>query len=399
MTKPTVEVSFGTWSAPEIRLTVEYAVTVMEEIRATACDGLQQLAHGGLEVGGVLFGSRSGDSVRILKWRPIACEHAEGPTLRLSTRDRIGLTRQIEVAKSDPDLAGLQPVGWFLSHCRSDIFLTAAELEIYNGFFDAPWQVTLVLRPARLGSARAGFFAREADGALRSESSYKDFTVEPVHRPAPLVERRAVPRRNLPLALNSKPEPRQQSRPEAAQPKPVDPPRFTAVKQAPSSTGRWLWMIPGCLAMLIVGAIINQKFGQQLMPAVNPQISFRAYTAGETVQVEWDINSASVLSAKQAVLELSDGSDDKHKQHYSLTAAQIHGGKLTYPRPASDVDLRMTVYPAIGSPVQESVRLVGPGSPSGTNRGQLEEEVMRLREELRKERAKNKKLKATAAVP
>src|SRR5579864_6394390 len=113
MTKPTVELTVDVWNAPEVRLTVEYAVEAMEEIRAAVSDGLQQLAHGGLEVGGVLFGSRLDNSIRILKWRPIACEHAEGPTLRLSTRDRIGLTRQLEVAKGDPDLAGLQPLGWF----------------------------------------------------------------------------------------------------------------------------------------------------------------------------------------------------------------------------------------------------------------------------------------------
>jgi len=403
MIKPTLDVSFGTWSAPEIPLTVEYGLDAMEEIRASACDGLQQLAHGGLEVGGVLFGSRNGNTVRILKWRPIACEHTEGPTLRLSARDRIGLARQIEVAKSDPELAGLQPLGWFLSHCRSDIFLNAAELEIYNGFFEAPWQVTLVIRPARLGTARAGFFARQADGALRSESSYLDFNVEPMHRAAaPFVERRSAPRRQLPLAQNQKPEPRQQSRPEPSAPRLIEPPRFTmgklgkpAKSAKPRSSEQWLWIIPGSLAMLIVAALIDPRVGQKLLPVVNPPFSFRAYTAGETVQVEWDANSATIRSAKQAAIDLSDGTG---KQHYSLTASQLREGKMTYLRPATDVDLRMSVDPAVGPPMQESVRLVGPGAPSTSDHDQLVEEIARLKEELRKERAKNRKPKSTTAV-
>src|SRR5262245_12202371 len=103
----------------------------MDEIRGVAWEGLQQLVHGGLEVGGVLFGARRDGSIRLLTWRPIACEHAQGPTLRLSARDRVNLTRLLEAAKNDPDLAGLQPVGWFVSHARSDIFLNASDIEIY----------------------------------------------------------------------------------------------------------------------------------------------------------------------------------------------------------------------------------------------------------------------------
>jgi hypothetical protein len=392
MTKPTVELTVGVWSAPEVRLTVEYAVEAMEEIRAAVSDGLQQLAHGGLEVGGVLFGSRRDDTIRILKWRPIACEHAEGPTLRLSMRDRIGLTRQLEVAKGDPDLAGLQPLGWFLSHCRSDIFLTVSDLEIFNGFFTEPWQVTLVLRPTRLGPARAGFFAREADGALRADASYKDFTVEPMHRPPPSGERRAAPRRSLPIAPQTRPEPRTAPRPAPEPLRQIEPPRFLQERRRSTPSAQWLWSIPGCLAILIVGALLNQKFSAP----VNPPFSFRAYNSGDTVQVEWDANSATVRSARQAVLEMKDGNETRK---YPLTAAQLRDGKTTYPRQGADVELRLIVYPASGPPVQEFARLVGPPSAtSSTERDRLEAEVKRLQEELRRERQK-KKAKTTTSVP
>src|SRR5690348_2476762 len=232
MTKPTVDLSLGTWTTPEVPITVEYSLSLMEEIRAAACEGLQQLLHGGLEISGILFGTHSDNLVRVLHWRPIACEHAEGPTIRLSTRDRIALTRQLEVCKSDPDLAGMQPVGWFLSHCRSDIFLTASDLEIFNGFFSEPWQVTIVVRPTRLGPARAGIFVRESGGNLKSDASYLDFNIDPVHRPGPAVERRAVPRRNLPIAPAVRPEPRHSTRPEMVPAKPVETPQFLPVQRS-----------------------------------------------------------------------------------------------------------------------------------------------------------------------
>jgi hypothetical protein len=77
VTKATAEAPFERWSTPEVSLTIEYAAEAMEQIRAAVCDGLQQLAHGGMEVGGVLFGLRFDNSIRIVKWRPISCEHAE----------------------------------------------------------------------------------------------------------------------------------------------------------------------------------------------------------------------------------------------------------------------------------------------------------------------------------
>src|ERR1700747_3129778 len=91
--------SFGWWRTPEIGLTIEYPYQVMEEIRTAVCDGQQRLAHGGLEGGGVLFGTRRDTSIRLLTWRPIFCEHALGPSFRLSTRDRAELVRLLEVAK------------------------------------------------------------------------------------------------------------------------------------------------------------------------------------------------------------------------------------------------------------------------------------------------------------
>ena len=203
MTEQAAEFIFGSWSTPEIQLTIEYPLEVLDEIRAAVCDGLQQLSHGGLEVGGVLFGARRENTLRILTWRPISCEHAHGPSLRLSARDRIDLARLMEVAKTDSDLAGLQPAGWFLSHARSDIFLSQSDLETFHGFFAEPWQVTLVLRPSRSGAARAGFFLREADGSLRSESSYKDFVVEPLHRPGGSADHTGRRSRDLPMELSA----------------------------------------------------------------------------------------------------------------------------------------------------------------------------------------------------
>jgi len=147
----------------------------MEEIRRAAVDGYQRMRHGGIEVGGVLFGSRRVGAVRIEAVRPIACEYASGPRFVLSARDEAALGELLRASRQDSDLAGLDPVGWYHSHTRSDISLSAGDLELFNRFFPQPWQIALVVRPAVLTPSRAGFFFREAGGAIRADSSCREF--------------------------------------------------------------------------------------------------------------------------------------------------------------------------------------------------------------------------------
>jgi hypothetical protein len=342
----------------------------------------------------VLFGVQRESTLRILTWRPISCEHAHGPSLRLSARDRIDLARLMEVAKSDSDLAGLHPAGWFLSHARSDIFLTESDLEIFHAFFPEPWQVTLVLRPSRSGAARAGFFLREADGSLRSESSYKDFVAEPLHRAGAPEEQTGRRSRDLPLELTA-PRNRPQSGSAAvpAIPEPiriVEPPRFLTQKRRSLGRGRWLWAIPGSLALIIAGVLLKEWF----LTTPQQPFSFRAYDSGATAEIQWDPNSASIQAARSAALDVKDGGET---QHYSLTPDQLRAGKMTYLRHSADLELRMTVFPAEGASLQEYARVVGaattPASSSDvtqipSDRDSLEAEVKQLREELRKEKSR-----------
>ena len=153
----------------------------MEEIRAFSCNELLQLSHGGNEVGGVLFGTRRDDLIRILTWRPMACDHAHGPSLLLSYNDRMNLAVQLELARQNPDLKDLRPVGWFVAHARGSVSLSPSDLEIYNGFCPEGWQVTLVICPKGGGQAQAGFFVREAEDKIMSEASYQCFDLEPLH--------------------------------------------------------------------------------------------------------------------------------------------------------------------------------------------------------------------------
>jgi hypothetical protein len=410
-TERALESKFESWSTHAVALTIEYPVEVMEEIRVAVFDGLRQLGHGGLEVGGVLFGARRTDSIRLLTWRPILCEHAQGPSFLLSPRDRVGLERVVELAKSDPDLKGLQPLGWFLSHARSDIFLTTSDLEIYNDFFPEPWQVTLVLRPTSSGNTRAGFFLREADGSLRLESSYREFAIEPLQRlgDASFCE---LPVASPPVASPPIPyvrrEPNGGSVRANAEPVDVAEPPPLQIQERASAKGRWFWIVPVCLALLLAGVLIKERY-------VAPReglFYFRVHDGGDTVHIEWDKNSPLIRASGLAVLDIKDGSATKR---YALTEDQLHEGNLTYARSSGDVELRMVVYPGSRAGVQEFARLisphgtpsVSPASPSSVppdaiglraERDQLEDRVKQLNAELGKQVARASQLQGVVRI-
>jgi proteasome lid subunit RPN8/RPN11 len=223
---------FASWRVPQLRLSIEYPLEVMEEIRAFACDELLQLSHGGDEVGGVLFGTRHDDLIRVLTWRPMACEHTKGESLRLSYNDRMNLAVQLEVARQNEDLKDLRPVGWFVSHLRGSVALSDSDLEIYNGFFPEAWQTALVICHQGNGRAQAGFFMREADGKLQTEASYQTFDLAPVNAVAAARKvaiasaPEVAPLQTPPASMPKEPEEREVAEPFLAEPRDLPAPAY-----------------------------------------------------------------------------------------------------------------------------------------------------------------------------
>jgi len=404
--------SFGSWSTPEIGLTIEYPFEVMEEIRTVVCDGQQRLAHGGLEVGGVLFGTRRDTSIRLLTWRPIFCEHALGPSFRLSTRDRAELVHLLEVAESDPDLKGLDSLGWFVSHARSNLSLSTADVEIFDNFFPALWQVTLILQPIDGGPTRAGFFGRETDGSLRMESSYLEFEVEPLKFLKETSQRELVKpsvakgtilsEQGSSFGSEAKPEPSS-----------ISERKRLPIQVRPSVRERWLWETALSLALLIIGLLLKDKY---LSPPGH-SFPFRVSDAGDSVRVEWDSNSALIRSARLAVLDIKDGNE---KKRFALTDEQLHDGNMRYLRKSEDLEMRMIVFPEKQAGIQQFARLVSPRAVSSvelqakeeksppkapldsvqlqTKPDQLDDQVKQLKEELGKQSVRANRLQELVRI-
>jgi len=176
---PETERPAEAWRVPECPFPIEWSAAVMEEIRVAVAEAFFSLPHGGAEIGGVLFGTHTGGVVRILAARSLACDHALGPAFKLSGSDHARLAALLEHGCDDLRAQGWEPVGWYHSHTRSEILLSAGDLEIYNHYFPDPWHVALVVRPHAMRPMRAGFFFREAGGSVHADSSYGEILVQP----------------------------------------------------------------------------------------------------------------------------------------------------------------------------------------------------------------------------
>jgi hypothetical protein len=399
------EFGFVSWSAPEVAWTIEYPLEVMDEIRAFACNELLQLSHGGAEVGGVMYGSQRSGAIRILTWRPIASEYADGETLRLSHRDRMNLAVQLEVARGNPELRDLRPVGWFVSHPNGGVAMNSSDVEVHAGFFPESSQVTLVIHPTGGGRAEAGFFVRAADGSVRSDGSYQNFVLSPLQalstQAPPDATSDIEPASQEIAASESSGLPASVPGPSFSGPSlaagSLSPPTPDApifqTHEPLSTRERWLWAIPIVLALGLAAWPLYQR----PKPAESLPIAFRiSSNAARTVQLQWNANSRAVRDSDRGEIDITD---DGKSSRVLLSSDQLHSGRMAYLRESSDVEFRFTVYPGSGAPVHEITRLIapafgGPAQPPQLLLGDdaLQKQVRQLTEELRKERARTGEL-------
>jgi len=176
--------AFKAWCIPQCPFLMECSCSVLEQIRREV-EEARHSNRGERETGGVLYGIHESGRTRILTCRPLQCEHAMGSGFVLSQKDEKRLAHLISAPATDPELKGLQALGWYHSHLRSKIFLSERDRQIHFRHFDAPFQIALVIRPESERPARAGFFFREATGEFRTESSYEEFAIETAPPSAP----------------------------------------------------------------------------------------------------------------------------------------------------------------------------------------------------------------------
>jgi proteasome lid subunit RPN8/RPN11 len=363
-----------TWKAQECRYIIEYSTRVLDDIRQAVVDAFFSVPRGGAEIGGILLGSFSGGKISILDFQALDCEHATGPSFTLSQRDQGQLARMVAAAAGDGN--GLQVVGWYHSHTRSDIFLSQADQDIHKGFFPEPWQVALVLKPHTFEPLRCGFFFREEDGAIRGEASYQEFVLEPLPlRPTPTGDAHPMPPRPVhpesesagPLikaAAEVRPKPilpktREMALPlmaakegasAAAPPPPAEDDHQK--KHSVLKTTGWLIFALLVLALgILIGTPSFRERGFRIWIAIThpPAIAdptsriplgLRAERQNGDLMLTWNRQSAAVLSAASGLLAIKDGDASRN---IPLDPSQIRNGSILYVPTTAQIQMQLTV--------------------------------------------------------
>jgi proteasome lid subunit RPN8/RPN11 len=426
--EPGTEIALSTWSVPKCPFEIEYSARVLDDIRLAVVDAFFSLPRGGAEIGGLLLGSWDGGRVAITSYEPLDCQHALGPSFTLSPHDQAQLAEMIAAARSNPP--NRQPVGWYHSHTRSEIFLSEADQAVHNRFFPDPWQVALVLKPHTFEPMRAGFFFRERDGSMRAKASYQEFRLEPMplraaghaapnspaaHRPQSEDSGSRGTLVGTPLALPVQPVP------------PADPPKskrrvpitreipIEAARQpetAPAETSGFQQLRPErparwlkAMAILAVGLAIGgagYQTRQYWLPQVmakshavlpkepDPPLALAVSDDNGQLKIQWDRNTPVVRSAREATLEVIDGA--AAPLSVRLDRAHLASGGFTYARQAERVDVTLVVAQSDGRIVKEQTSFLGrlpvQGDP-GDGDGQRAE---KLQKDLEFQAAKTRKL-------
>jgi len=340
---------FSAWTAEGHSISIEYSNSVLEEIRLEAVKGITLLRHGGVEVGGILFGSNAGDKIRISAFRALRSEYAYGPNFILSRNDEVALENLLQESKADPSLDGMEPVGWYHSHTRTGVFLSEKDIAVYNRYFPGPGQIVLILHPAQLGPTEAGFFFREADGDLRSESSYNSFTINPPIKTAPIrvsepdIETEAVTLQPVPQTLKA-----QALTQLLASPAKKPPKQPAKLKLS--------WLIASIVLGVLGVGVLAGAFHISGLAASHRALDLRATDQSGQVHIEWDRTAEPIIAARKASILIQDGD---RKLDTPLSEELLQHGSLTYQRKTGDVEIRLQVYGDEAEPAQESTRLIG----------------------------------------
>jgi hypothetical protein len=343
-------------------ITIEYADAVMEGVRAAVVDGLYKLSRNGLEVGGLLLGQVDGATVRILDSRPIACEHAYGPSFQLSPKDEAGLDAQLSSLAAETSSTGLSLVGWYRSGIRAGIRLTEKDRILSDRCCPEPWQVVLVLHPQRLKPTQAAFFLRPTGGWPEEPSPSCVFEVAPVARESKPVPQADVPKPPTPPESSHAPAATSGTEAVAA------PPPMTA------SPRRALFWFLFALAWFIAAASLAFGLREFWLPARTPPLVLQLTEVAGQVLVRWDPSDSLVRQASSGVLEIEDAG---RKTTFRLDASQARSGSFTYARASGDVAIQLTLaLPharnlkgasriAMQSPTRPAIAVVDPVATNG----------------------------------
>jgi proteasome lid subunit RPN8/RPN11 len=378
MTNPRKAPAPTTWTAPNNPFAIDCGLGVLEQIGQEVVEACEQ--RGGEEIGGLLLGVYDGARIHVHGFEPVQCEHATGPTFRLSANDRKALAEQLRTRPAGQGSTGQRVVGWYHSHTLSPLDLSVDDVILYDEYFPKSWQVALLLRPDGNGNLPACFYFRKAapgDGRSMARSAPFSIAVNshgiiadrrpsteagriqseapPAPRPEPVEPgSAATPPKpiELPPPVRLRPQPVQTApQPVEVRPKPARvefPRQVVALKR-----NRAVLAVLASLFALAIASVLYLRFNFATGAKTANFLRLEAGYKNGSLQVSWD--TAALGNAKAGDLEVRDGTV---RGHITLDRPALLSGHFAW-QPKSEVTaFRLSVPRADGVPLEGSATVV-----------------------------------------
>jgi hypothetical protein len=296
---------------------------VLETVRHEAAEARSRLSHGGLEIGGLLLGRRTDRSIEILAALPIECEHKLGPLFILSAADE----KALDATLAGDKLGTLQPVGLYVSHSRRDFAVAETEAKILDRLPAGPWQLVLVVMPAKFGPSRAGFFIRGAVDrsfvcAHEVMLSPREHRLQPAATSAPMAP--ITPIVANPTPVNGKPNALQRLR--------------SSLPQIPRHWRLSQWNMATTLGLLLLFVSAGALW-VRVRAVSSPAVPMHVSDLGTNLRIEWDPAQKAVRSASRATLLIRDG--ERKAVAVPITRSELDKGGVVFTPHSDNIEVRL----------------------------------------------------------
>jgi len=320
------------WEVPGKAIAVHLNLDAIDRLHAEVMRGFGAIPRRGAEVGGVLLGTIEPGNptvVRVEDFEAVEAEYKRGPSYIPEGEDREAFEETVRRWEPDESLPAYA-VGFYRSHTREGLSITAEDLELLEACFPAAAHIALLIKPYATKVSTAGIFFRE-DGLFPAETALEF----PFRRRelAPGAETHTRPLPDVPLRERP---PRDQV---------AAAPRRASLSEAMLRGIAWL---PLSFIFLLFGIALGLMISLTRGPApAAPQggefsLGLTASREDENLNVRWDRGAAAIQTAEHGVLEIEDGS---YTKSVDLDNAQLKNGSIIYRNTSGTVRFRLVVYP------------------------------------------------------
>lgn len=341
------------WEEPDRGIRIYLSQDAVARLQLEALRDADSSVIKHAEVGGILLGRREvGDSQEttvVEDFVPVPCDYARGRFYSLSQGDVSSFEEAIARHQCDSE-RNLSIVGYYRSHNRDDLYLSADDLKLIHRFFPQPDKVFLLIKTLPSKTCTAGFFFWEK-GRIQTEFTYLEVPFGPT--PPHFASEHTTPLTDTPgdtlaaaVANRSNGGPVVRSR---------------------SRLRSWkIWLPSTALAAVAIILVAGLNYGHsrpprtlEILPVEVSNLGLRVHRDAASLAVTWNPKSSNILAAEEGILDIRDGTT----QHVlSLDQRDLRSGQASYTPLSEDIQFRLEVY-RDGKPISvDSLHLLMPGA-------------------------------------